>query len=746
MRPTDRYAIAIAVSVVLASFTLSPLTADPSYLGASWLLILGICLIGALARRTPLGSPGTLVAQLLAITGYLFWLSGRAAEVAQLGFGRRIVELLASAGEHMRTEAAPMSANAGVSLLFIGSLGLITVITDLLVITAAKPALGLAPPLTVFLVPAIGLGTDIGVRAFLCIGVGYLAILIAEGMNTNARWTRGLSKDSAGGSMPEQTRAVVWRAAAYIAVPALALSLVAGSALPTLALSGWGFGEGNAGNGPLRLSDPTLDLKRNLTLPANRVVLTYRTNKPTGQYLRMASLPSFSDAGWRNAQTTIDQGNRLPQPPGLTAPTGKDRKTTITIKNLDSEYLPLPFAPRSFEAAGQWGYDPNSLVVIASDRDQDRTQATHDLTYTVDSRDIIPNPQTLAGIVTGDPPDANLTTAVPADLPNNIRQLARRITVGADSPAEKAAAIQAYLRNSDNFTYSTDPRPGSGYQALENFLFRDRHGYCEQFAASMAILARIVGIPSRVAVGFLPGTRNGDVWTVTARDSHAWPELYFSGYGWVRYEPTPSSVTGSAPAWSIAQSVPASQESAPATNSQVPSTEARPRNRAEEQAAHQSAGTTAQQPSFPWVKVLGFGGGGLLLLALLAAPATIRIGRRRARLGGGIADPADRIEAGWAEVRDTVRDLRRPWPKASPRAIAGQVSRHADDSAKEALAELAVLVERERYARTFTDAAAAAAVAPLVRSVRQGLLQDRSRRARAAITLLPRSVFRRGSS
>ncbi|HEY9290398.1 MAG TPA: DUF3488 and transglutaminase-like domain-containing protein [Microlunatus sp.] len=746
MRSSDRYAIAIAVSLMLASFTLSPLTQEPSFLGVSWLLIIIIGLVGLAVRRTPLGSIGALVAQLLAITGYLYVLSAQSAEVAELRFGQRLIALLSSATEHMRTESAPMSPNAGINLLFVGSLGLIAVITDLLVITLDKPALGLAPPLTAFLVPAIGLGTDTGVRAFLCIGVGYIAILIAEGMNTNAGWARGLSRDSAGGSVPEQARAVVWRAATYIAAPALALSIVAGAALPTLALSGWGFGEGGAGgNGPLRLSDPTLDLKRNLTLPANRVVLTYRTNKTSGQYLRMASLPAFSEAGWQNTQTTIDQGNRLPQPPGLTEPTGKDRKTTIQVKNLASEYLPLPFAPRTFQASGQWGYDPNSLVVIASDRDRDRTRATQNLTYTVTSRDVNPDPDTLSGIVSGDPPDSNVTTAVPDNLPDNIRRLAERITADAGGPAEKAAAIQSFLRSSDNFTYSTDPRPGSGYQALENFLFRDKHGYCEQFAASMAIMARIVGIPSRVAVGFLPGTRNGDVWTVTARDSHAWPELYFSGYGWVRYEPTPSSVTGSAPSWSVEQVDPASEQSAPVPESQVPTTQAQPGNQGQQPSTPANSGTTTTEPTFPWRGVLGFGIGGLVLLALLASPAAIRISRRRARLGDAFADPADRIEAAWAEVRDTVRDLRRAWPQESPRNIAEQVGRHTSGSTQAALQELALLVERERYARAFSDAAAAATSAALVRSIRHGLLEDRSRRSRAVITVLPRSVFRRRS-
>ena len=89
---------------------------------------------------------------------------------------------------------------------------------------------------------------------------------------------------------------------------------------------------------------------------------------------------------------------------------------------------------------------------------------------------------------------------------------------------------------------------------MQNFLLRDRKGYCEQFASAMAMMARVVGIPSRVSVGFLPGEQDEDGWKVSIRDMHAWPELYFANYGWVRFEPTPASVTGSAPPWTVQNS------------------------------------------------------------------------------------------------------------------------------------------------------------------------------------------------
>ena len=101
----------------------------------------------------------------------------------------------------MQTQAHPMEPNDGVTLIFVTVVGGIWVITDLLVSGLARPMWGLAPAATLFLVPALGLGTDTGVVSFLLIALGYLGILVAQGLNATARWTRGLSRDPAGRSV-----------------------------------------------------------------------------------------------------------------------------------------------------------------------------------------------------------------------------------------------------------------------------------------------------------------------------------------------------------------------------------------------------------------------------------------------------------------------------------------------------------------------------------------------------------------
>jgi transglutaminase-like putative cysteine protease len=117
---------------------------------------------------------------------------------------------------------------------------------------------------------------------------------------------------------------------------------------------------------------------------------------------------------------------------------------------------------------------------------------------------------------------------------------ARRITRGADTRYDAALAIEQYLRG---LRYeSTVPEPPPHRDAVDWFLFTTRAGYCDYFASAMAVMARAVGIPSRVVSGYNTGNFNQEtgLYEVRAEHAHSWPELFFPGYGWIRFEPTPS--------------------------------------------------------------------------------------------------------------------------------------------------------------------------------------------------------------
>jgi transglutaminase-like putative cysteine protease len=738
VRASDRSTIAVMISVMLACFTVIPLTQDSSFIGFSWILIIAIGIASLGLRRAGLAGGAVLTAQIVILALYSLGLSltltSPTSEIGTPWF-EHYPSLWAAGIEHMRTQASPMEPDNGVKLIFVTVIGMIMIMTDLLVSGVGRPAWAIAPPATLFLVPALGLGTDTGVISFCYIAVGYLAILIAEGLNTTARWTRGLSRDSAEGfgtAMP-----VVWRAAGYLAIPAILATIVLGFALPTLYLPGIGFGNGPGGNGPLQLTDPTLDLRRNLNQPEDREVIEYQTTTPGGVYLRLASLPQLSTNGWSNVQIRLNSGENLPAIPGVSGEPSDRRRTTIKVLDFASQYLPLPYAPRSFDAPGDWRYDANSLIVVnAGNRAQDLRR----LTYTVESADIEPTLSELNKAVVGTPADAAVTAAIPPDLPDNLVQLANRITAKADTAAGKAAAIQAYLRSSE-FTYSTDPLPGSGYEAMQNFLFRDHKGYCEQFASAMAMMARVVGIPSRVSVGFLPGEQDQDGWKVSIRDMHAWPELYFANYGWVRFEPTPASVTGSAPPWSVQESGPSGGDASANPSSESTDSESSP--------GAEPSIEPSVQPNVPgqtaggsWTRTLIWTALAVVLLIILAAPATIRVRRRSSRLSAN--GPAEeQVEAAWAEIRDTIVDYGGSWPEGSPRVIGREVSERLDDAESEAMSRVAILVERTRYSQSFEDAGAVQELPTMTSEVRHGVAAPTTWRRKVMALLVPRSLFRR---
>jgi len=184
------------------------------------------------------------------------------------------------------------------------------------------------------------------------------------------------------------------------------------------------------------------------------------------------------------------------------------------------------------------------------------------------------------------------------------------------------------LRNPANFTYSTETAEGSGYDALVSFLSDGpggRTGYCEQFASAMAVMARLLGIPARVAVGFAGGAFDSKkhVWKISDREAHAWVEVWFKGYGWLPFDPTPAAA-GAAPRVTQA-GVPAIDAGDPRLPTDGPLRRGGRASAVEQKLRKANGFDSGPRRSFPG-PALGAGGGGsdrsrpvLLLLAALAA-------------------------------------------------------------------------------------------------------------------------------
>ncbi len=140
----------------------------------------------------------------------------------------------------------------------------------------------------------------------------------------------------------------------------------------------------------------------------------------------------------------------------------------------------------------------------------------------------------------------DLYLQLPSTLPKRVSDLARDLTAGAETPYDKALALQDYLHT---LPYNLNiPAPAYNADGVDHFLFNTREGYSDYFGSAMAVMLRTVGVPTRMAVGYSPGDvgRDGTV-TVKDKNSHGWTEVFFPGYGWVEFEPTPGRTRPSPP-------------------------------------------------------------------------------------------------------------------------------------------------------------------------------------------------------
>ncbi len=443
-----------------------------------------------------------------------------------------------------------------------------------------------------------------------------------------------------------------------------------------------------------------------------------RTADPEPSYLRISVLTRFSANEWtsgtRQVPTNQLARGEVPALQGVArtvARTETDYDVAIT-PSFRSIWLPTQAPISRITADGDWRFDRNTMDFLAGDDDLD----TAGLSYTMTGVDLELSAESMArapstgGLVSSDYID------LPDGIPSTVSNLAFQVTRNEDTRFEKAVALQQWFREDGGFTYSLDAAPGNGTDDLVRFLSNGeggRIGYCEQFASAMAVMSRIVGIPARVAVGFYQPRKIGSqTWEYSAWDLHAWPELFFPGSGWVRFEPTPPGRAAEVPGYTTQRvNLPdtGAGPGAPRQSEDVPS-----RSESSSAAGEDSAQANDKrdgQAGFPWGLVLGTGGAVLVALGLLFVPSAVRRTRTRRRVGAG-------PEAAWAELLDTATDLGVPWPyDRSPRETRDALVRrfglpvrgdtperpvhgaHVAPFAVEALDRIVLCVERLRYAR-----------------------------------------------
>lgn len=265
----------------------------------------------------------------------------------------------------------------------------------------------------------------------------------------------------------------------------------------------------------------------------------FRTRGPEVP-LRLATLSDYSGASWEAASTYGPLG--VVAPPDLPAGNRLDETSVdVQIGALSGEWVPAVGRPQAVSLSDAM-VDPNSGSLVLADG------VRTGLRYTVRGALETPSDEELAFASVPADPSVRRYLALPR-LPFSLAEYARQVVVNAQTPYEKAVAIEQVVR--------LDRRPdaeapvGSSYARLETFLFGAagdagaQAGTAEQFASAYAVLARAVGLPSRVVVGFqpVPADASGDR-VVRAADATAWPEVYFTGWGWVPFDPVSGNGSG----------------------------------------------------------------------------------------------------------------------------------------------------------------------------------------------------------
>jgi hypothetical protein len=318
------------------------------------------------------------------------------------------------------------------------------------------------------------------------------------------------------------------------------------------------------------------------------------------------------------------------------------------------------------------------------------------------------------------------------DAPGWLAEYAHKVTDAWTTPYQKLQALEKNLWESN---YSLQARPGESYGAVYRVLLGkegEKVGYDEQYASAFAMLARSLQFPTRVAVGYrLDETkRNGDVYTVTTADAHAWPEVELAGYGWVPFEPANPSNSSDTPP-------PISDVVPPLANEPTPPDVAQPDPSSD-------TGATETTPLLAKVSLIGlFVVLGLILLVLLIVGAIVlaKLIRRRRRRNSGT--PARRIAAAWQEVIDRLREAGQPVvPSQTPSEVARAVDSRKDagwSAVATSLTELSVIVTSAVCAPTAPTSVAARRAWELQDSIAAALTARRSTlaRIRALLDLRP---------
>jgi transglutaminase-like putative cysteine protease len=704
--------LALTAVTVVTALGLGRLFATGAWVGPILVAAVGAHLVAWIARRT--GLPAVVAYLLGAVVGALVvaWLvlpETTAYGVPLMGTFRAASHQLGQATTDFKKVVAPTPVTDGFVIASIIGVVACATVADWAAFRMHASFEAAIPAFTLFLFTAV-LGSPkrmaLTVAMFVAALLVFLVVHQAERASATTAWFAARSR---GGALS------LARGGTLLGIVAVITALLLGPHLPGAgqpAIIAWRNTD-RPGPGNRSTVSPLVDIRGRLVDRSTVEVFTVKTNRKA--YWRLTSLDTFDGDIWSS------NGSYRPAHGGL--PAGVASQATVdrvlqeyNVEALDSIWLPAAYEPERIDGAKHVSYNADSGSLISE------SDTSNGLTYKVQSQVPHLSPEQLDRAGTALPPLVRSRYLALPPIRPRVDNAARLAIAGARTPYAKALALERFFRKGD-FVYDLNVAPGHDENALERFL-RVKRGYCEQFAGAYAVMARAVGLPTRVAVGFTPGELFADgTYHVRGLNAHAWPEVYLDGFGWVAFEPTPGRGIPGAEAYTGVPEAQASPVNPSTATTVAPPTTAPssgsngPRVTQPDQGAKVRTNPLGRGHSrAPLFILIGLVLLGIVLLGWLAGVPLAKRAQRHRRRAAAVT-PADQVMASWADALDALGQAgapRRPWD--TPLEYAARV----DDPA---LSDLATTVTAASYSVATLGpdvparaAASAAAVEHTVRS------------------------------
>jgi hypothetical protein len=435
---------------------------------------------------------------------------------------------LSNAPHVLRSAVVPVNPIGAALTLAVVATFIAALATELVARRLDAPIGAIGPSIALYVaVCALGSGRWAPTTAvYAIVVVEYLVALQHTELETRRTWFQSV----------HNRRSQLVAGGALAGALAVAVAVAIGPGVPGARGGAWIDYRGSGGSGGssiLNVTSPLVSVGAKLNGRDNTTeVFTVDTTQANGDYWRVIALDQFKDDGWGLAS---DQRPASRLPGATHGPGTKLITQTFQLSAIDAHWLPAAYRPIRINLPGSQVLPGSTSLFLE--------QALTGIKYQVQSEISNPDKSVLESVSFADLGAMHDDVSLPQNFSSDAANLARRVTASAVTPYDKALALMQFFQ-SGPFVYDQSVDLGANAHALDDFLFKTHRGFCEQYSAAFAELARSIGLPTRVAVGYQRGTRGTDgLWHVVEKDAHAWPEVWLgSTIGWYRFEPTPGRV------------------------------------------------------------------------------------------------------------------------------------------------------------------------------------------------------------